>query len=189
MLRTLISFVMVLTFVAGLVAIVLTFMSLGFTSPVPWVLIAGVVAIPFVYKKYIAARTIVWDESYSVGVTALDDDHKHLINLINQLESAIHYYNGKEFEEKALQEVVDYTKYHFEREEALMKENDYPDFDNHIAKHKAMIDKVNQVVEDYKTNPDHALTDTVEFLRDWLINHICKTDKEYTGFFNGKGIK
>jgi len=188
MLRTLMSFVMVLAFVAGLVAIVLTFMSLGFTSPVPWVLLIGVVAIPFIYKKYIGSRVIVWDESYSVGVSTLDDDHKHLINLINQLESAIHYYNGKEFEEKALQEVVDYTKYHFEREENMMKENDYPDFEAHIASHRAMIDKVGQVVEDYKTNPDHALTDTVAFLRDWLINHICKTDREYKEFFNSKGI-
>ena len=188
MLRTLITFAMVLAFVAGLVAIVLTFTSLGFTSPVPWVLIVGVVAIPFIYKKYIAARAINWDPSYSVGVTSLDDDHRHLINLINQLESAIHYYTGKEFEQKALQEVVDYTKYHFEREEKLMKENNYPDFDNHVAKHREMIEKVNQSVEDYKNDPDHAISDTVEFLRSWLINHICKTDREYTSFFNDKGI-
>jgi len=188
MLKTLTTFTMVLAFVAGLVGAVLTFISLGFTSPVPWLLIAGVVAIPFIYKKYISARTITWEPSYSVGVAALDDDHKHLINLINQLESAIHYYTGKEFEQKALQEVVDYTNYHFEREEKLLKENNYPDFDDHVAKHRKMVEKVNEAVEAYKNNPDHAISDTVEFLRCWLINHICKTDMEYKEFFNDKGI-
>ncbi|MFK5984226.1 MAG: bacteriohemerythrin [Pseudomonadota bacterium] len=188
MFKTLISFTMALVFVSGIVAAILTFISLGFTSPVPWVLIIGVVAIPFIYKKYIRANTLAWDPSYSVGVTALDDDHKHLIHLINQLDSAANYYTGSEFEEKALQEVVDYTKYHFDREEQLMKDNGYPDYDNHHKTHLKMIEKVNQVVEDYKKNPDYAINDTVKFLRDWLINHICKTDREYMDFFKSKGI-
>ena len=188
MLKTLISFTMALIVVAGIVAAILTFISRGFTSPVPWVLVIGVVAIPFIYKRYSSSKTISWDPSYSVGITVLDDDHKHLIHLINQLESASNYYTGSEFEEKALQEVVDYTKYHFEREEKLMKDNNYPDFENHSKTHMKMIIKVNQVVEDYKNNPNYAINDTVKFLRDWLINHICKTDREYIEFFKTKGI-
>jgi hemerythrin len=188
MLKAVISIITVFIFVSGIVAIVLTFMSLGLASPVPWILIAGTVAIPIIYKKYSQSRVVSWDPSYTVGVTVLDDDHKHLIHLINQLESASNYYTGGEFEKKALQEVVDYTKYHFEREEKLLKDNNYPDYDNHIKIHKKMVDKVTQVVEDYKTDADNAIDETVKFLRDWLINHICKTDREYMEFFKSKGI-
>jgi hemerythrin-like metal-binding protein len=188
MLKAVISIFAVLIFVSGIVAAILTFMSLGLASPVPWVLIAGIVAIPIIYTRYSQSRIVTWDPSYSVGVTVLDDDHKHLIHLINKLESASNYYTGGDFEKKALQEVIDYTKYHFEREETLMKDNDYPDYENHIKVHKKMIEKVNQIVEDYKKNTDNAIDETVKFLRAWLINHICKTDKEYKSFFKEKGV-
>jgi hemerythrin len=188
MIKTLTSLAAVLTFVSGIVAVILTFFSLGFASPVPWFIVLVVIAIPFIYKKYADIKAISWDPSYSVGVAAMDDDHKRLIILINQLESAANYYTNKEFEEKALMEVVDYTKYHFEHEEQLMKDNSYPGYEEHIKQHIEMIIKINNIVEEYKNKPDYAINKAVKFLRCWLINHILKTDQEYTEFFHEKGI-
>ena len=188
MLKTLISLATVMAFVSGIVATILTFISLGFASPVPWVLLAIIITTPLLYRRYSAIKSINWDPSYSVGVAAMDDDHKRLIYLFNELETASKYYTNKEFEEKALTEVVEYTKYHFEHEEKLMKENDYPGFDDHIKQHIEMIVKVNQIVEDYKNKPDYAINEAVEFLRCWLVKHIQQTDQEYTEFFHERGI-
>jgi len=188
MLKTLLSLAVVLAFVSGIVATILTFISLGFASPAPWILLAIIITTPIFYRKYAAKQAISWDPSYSVGVAAMDDDHKRLIYLFNELESASKYYTNKNFEEKALQEVVDYTKYHFDHEEKLMKDNNYPGVDEHIKQHIEMIIKVNKIVEDYQNKPDYAINEAVEFLRCWLVNHIQKTDQEYTEFFHGKGI-
>jgi len=188
MLKTLISLATVLAFVTAIIATILSFISLGFASPAPWIILAIVITTPLLYRKYSALKSINWDDSYSVGVAAMDDDHKRLIYLFNELESASKYYTNKGFEEKALNEVVEYTKYHFDHEEKLMKDNNYPGVDEHIKQHIEMIIKINKIVEDYQSKPDYAVDEAVDFLRCWLVKHIQKTDQEYTAFFHEKGI-
>ena len=121
---------LVLLTVVALVMVGLGFL-LGPTHPLPWIMVLVVIAIPFIHNKIVASRYLVWKDEYSVGIEAMDDDHKKLLNLINQLQTAVHYYTGKEFEEKALDELVDYTKTHFKREELLLEENDYADLEAH----------------------------------------------------------
>ncbi|MCK5665326.1 MAG: hemerythrin family protein [Thiotrichaceae bacterium] len=182
------TFGIVLLMITALILVALGFSTMGIAHPLPWIMLIVVAAIPFIHNKMSAKRYLVWDDAYSVGVEEMDNDHKKLINLINQLQTSVDYYTGKEFELKALDELVDYTKTHFKKEEKLLEESDYADLASHKIQHTQFIEKINQAAEDYKNNADATIVDTLKFLREWLINHINGTDKEYTQTLNNKGI-
>lgn len=161
----------------------------GPTSPITWILIAILVVIPFIHKKMASEQFVEWKDEYSVGIDSIDQQHKKLLNLINQLQTAVDYSTGEEFEREALDELVEYTKTHFSYEEGLMKDNDYPDFEPHKAQHDKMFVKVGEVLAEYEKDQDSAMANAVEYLRDWLINHINGTDKEYSRYLIDKGVK
>ena len=100
-------------------AVILGLMA-GPTSPLTWILVAILVAMPFIYRKLSARNFLAWKDEYSVGLDSIDQQHRKLINLINQLTTAVEYSTGEEFEREALAELVDYTKTHFSYEEGLM---------------------------------------------------------------------
>jgi len=161
----------------------------GPTSPLTWILIAVLLVIPFIYKKMAGSKFLEWNDDYSVGIDSIDQQHKKLLNLINQLQTAVDYSTGEEFERDALDELVDYTKTHFTYEEGLMRDNDYPEFEPHKAQHEKMFKKVEDVLAEYEEDHDTAMSNAVEYLKYWLINHINGTDKEYSNFLIAKGVK
>ncbi len=161
----------------------------GPDSPITWLLIAILVIIPFIHRKMASDQFVEWKDEYSVGIDSIDQQHKKLLNLINQLQTAVDYSTGEQFEREALDELVDYTKTHFTYEEGLMRDNDYPDFEPHKAQHEKMFEKVREVLAEYEQDQDTAMANAAEYLKDWLINHINGTDKEYSSYLIGKGVK
>ena len=171
-----------------IVAVILGLLA-GPSSPITWVLIAILVVIPFLYKKMATSQFVEWKDEYSVGIDSIDQQHKKLLNLINQLQTAVDYSTGEEFERDALDELVDYTKTHFSYEEGLMRDNDYPDFEPHKLQHEEMFKKVGEVLAEYEKDQDTAMHNAAEYLKDWLINHINGTDKQYSSYLIAKGVK
>jgi hemerythrin len=178
---------------ALLLLVIITAILLGFMvdifNPVSWVLIVLLALIPYIHRRMVARRFVEWRDEYSVGIESIDNDHKRLLNLINQLQTATHYQTGQQFEQEALDAVVDYTKYHFKREEDLMETHGYPDFEPHKAQHREMIGRVNEMLEDYRHNPQEGLEETVQFLKKWLIGHINGTDQAYSEFLRARGVR
>lgn len=158
-------------------------------SPLTWILVAILIAIPFIHKKMSDRKFVVWKESYSVGIDSIDQQHKKLLTLINQLQTAVDYPTGGHFEREALDELVDYTKTHFSYEEGLLIDNDYPDFNAHKAEHEKMFKKVEEVLAEYELDQDAAMNKAAEFLRDWLITHINGTDKAYSSYLIERGVQ
>ncbi len=168
-----------------LIMIVLGFM-LGFSHPLPWVLVAVLVAIPFVHDKIISNRFVKWSDSLSVGIDSIDNDHKKLLGMINQLQTAAHYHTDDDMIENILNELIDYTKYHFTREEGLMQECGYPDLEEHKKQHTSMIAQVTDFIDKYRTDGTRTADDVAQYLKAWLINHIDGTDQKYTPYLKGK---
>jgi hemerythrin-like metal-binding protein len=158
-------------------------------SPLTWLLVGMLVAVPFIYRKLSSRKYLEWKREYCTGIDSIDQQHKKLVNLINQLQTAVDYSTGDEFEREALDELVSYTMTHFGYEEKLMEDNAYPDYEPHKAEHEKMVKQVDAVLSEYKQNPDQAMQNAHDFLRDWLINHINGTDKAYSSFLIGKGVK
>ena len=180
----------------GLAVLILTLITaviLGFaagpTSPLTWLLLAILVAMPYLYRKFAKPQYLEWKQEYSVGIDSIDQQHKKLVNLINQLQTAVDYSAGEEFEREALDELVDYTKSHFSHEEQLMEQYDYPDYEPHKAQHQEMIKEVEDVLAEYEQDHDRAMRHGLNFLKAWLINHINGTDQQYSSFLRDKGVE
>ena len=180
----------------GVALLILTFVTAavlgliaGPTSPLTWLLIAILVSIPFIHRKLTQRQYVKWKDEYSVGIESIDMQHRKLLSLINSLQTAVYFSTGEEFEHQALDELVDYTKTHFSYEEGLMEQNDYPDFEPHKAQHQQMIARVEEVLAGYEQDKDTAMRNAANFLKDWLINHINGTDKQYSAYLIDKGVK
>ncbi|MFZ5439388.1 MAG: bacteriohemerythrin [Myxococcota bacterium] len=131
-----------------------------------------------------------WDDKLSVGVKQIDDEHKHLIKLVNELHDAIRANHGKEVLGKVLDGLIAYTGSHFGHEEAEMKRTAYPQAQAHFAEHAALVKKVLAIQEQYKAGKAAVLgMETLAFLRDWLVKHIKGTDQALGAYLKVHGGK
>ncbi|CAK0752253.1 putative HD domain-containing protein [Azospirillaceae bacterium] len=128
------------------------------------------------------APLLHWDHTMSIGEQSVDDDHKTLIGLINQLDMARNA-SGHTLNELTLElvldELISYTIMHFEREEAYMTRLEYPEISLHTQIHRIMAARVAEIVQHYKCDGVAAIgADITKFLSDWLRHHILKEDKK-----------
>jgi hemerythrin len=129
-----------------------------------------------------------WNDTYSVDVMAMDEQHKKLVGLINQLHDAMKAGKGSTEIFVILNGLVDYTKYHFEAEEKILRENNYPGLLVQENKHKNFIVKVQEFQSNAETKKLTISLEVQNFLKDWLIEHISGEDKKYGKYLNTKGI-
>jgi len=179
--------------VAVLILVLITAVVLGLlispANPLTWLLIAVLVVVPLIHRRMVVKRYIQWKPEYDIGIESIDKQHRKLVGMINNLQTAVDYSTGQEFERGALDDLVDYTRTHFKYEEGLMEQNGYPDFEAHRAEHERMIARVEEVLEAYRQDQDSAMKKATTFLRSWLINHINGTDKQYSQFLIDKGVQ
>lgn len=178
---------------ALLLLVIITAILLGFMvsiyNPVSWGLIIVLALVPYIHKRIVANRFVEWHDSYSVGIEAIDNDHKKLLNLINQLQTAAHYRTDAQYEREAFDALVDYTKTHFKREEELMETHGYPTYAEHKREHEAMIARVDELMRRYDDKPQDAIEEAVQFLKKWLVGHINGTDQGYSQFLRDRGVR
>ena len=170
------------------VATILATVQLGINSPVPWLLGFLVVALSAYNKLCDKHKYISWRKEYSVGIKSIDNEHQKLLGLINRFLTASKEHPSTFYEQEALDELIDYTRYHFKHEEELMEKHDYPDLEAHKKEHRKMVARVNELVEDYNINGQDALEDTAGYLKHWLINHIQVVDQQYSDYMHKHGV-
>jgi len=130
-----------------------------------------------------------WKEEYSVGIRAMDAQHKRIIEMIDELWYAMKQGKGREKVGDILEKLSDYVNTHFVSEERLMKEYDFPEYEEHRKEHEEYAEKVKEFIRRYKNREMGLSIHLLTFLKDWLSNHICITDKKYGPFLNKKGVK
>jgi len=140
-------------------------------------------------KENIMAK-IEWDDSLSVGVDLIDEQHKMLIQKLRDLSDAFEM--GREMNKimQTLEFLIDYTDFHFSAEEETMVKYDYPGLELQQDQHKQFVVTLNHIVEDFKEEgPTKALATSINvFLHNWLINHIKGVDIKLGQFLNEKGL-
>ena len=131
---------------------------------------------------------INWSDEYSVKVKEIDQQHKKLIALINELHESMRAGNSKNVIKKILDELVEYTVYHFGFEEKLFAKYGYPETKVHMRYHTDLIEQLKEFLKKYESGSTIISIELMNFLKDWLVNHIMKSDKNYSAFLNSKGI-
>ena len=126
------------------------------------------------------ADKIVWSDGMSVGCKALDDDHKILIQALNDFVEALENDEGVFVTDGIFSVLADYTDYHFTREEMIMEACGYADLANHKKTHLALKEQLMDSRTRYMLNPNAVLEDEVrQFLTNWLQKHIMISDISY----------
>lgn len=131
----------------------------------------------------------VWKESYSVGIQTIDAQHKQLISLIAKLQDAMAQSRGRGVVGPILNEVVHYTRAHFATEEKLMESNGYPDFAAHRAIHTELTRAVLDLQSRFTAEEVALSVHTLQFLKEWLVDHIFGADQKYAPFLSAKGVR
>jgi len=130
----------------------------------------------------------LWNDKYSVEVNEIDIQHKKLFEIANRLFEAMKAGESKSVMTRVLMELEDYTKYHFKKEEAYMKEFGYEAYPQHRKEHNYFVKKISQFRDDYKNGKVTISIELMTFLSNWLINHICVIDKSYSSLFMESGL-
>jgi hemerythrin-like metal-binding protein len=129
---------------------------------------------------------LIWSHSYSIGNAEVDTQHQKLIDLINKLHSSTE--GGATGDaDIVLQELIDYTVYHFQSEEALQKSSGYPDYQAHKKRHEELVTQVSEKVAMYKSGDEAIMEKLMLFLVDWLKDHILGEDKKLGKYLSTQG--
>jgi len=132
---------------------------------------------------------MTWNEKMSVGVAELDQDHKKLVTMLNQLFDAINSGHGKESLNKILDEMIAYAATHFAHEEKFFAQTGYPETAAHKQEHEKFKRQALEVQQKCKNGANGTLSlEVMNFLKNWLVNHIQGVDKKYGPYLNSKGI-
>jgi hemerythrin len=130
-----------------------------------------------------------WREDYSVNIISIDQQHRRMIDLINQLHDAVRTNQEKKTLGSVLSQLFSYTKNHFKTEEALMRAYKYPALESHKVEHQILVKRVTDFRKKFETGTLTDAFDLVNFLMGWLEGHILGTDKKYSPFLVGKGVR
>lgn len=131
---------------------------------------------------------IKWQPEYSVGVAMIDKQHQRFIDILNELYSAIQSSKTEELE-GIVSELAAYTKIHFDTEEKYFKEFNYEHAIEHTAEHRRIISEVDKFIHRKDENQLKVCFELLDFLENWLIEHLAMMDQGYTKCFNSHGLK
>lgn len=130
-----------------------------------------------------------WNDSLSVGIAVVDTDHRKLVDMVNKLFDGVREGKGTEAVGAILDGLVSYTVEHFDREEKMFASCGYPDAAQHRQQHEDLKQQVLAIQEKFRAGSSLTLTlDTMNFLKDWLTNHIRGSDQKYAPFLTSHGI-
>jgi hemerythrin len=130
-------------------------------------------------------NSVAWSDTYSVGIKLLDDQHKGLLDFVNDLFS---HATGNAAEEhayfqKVIQQATQYISEHFVTEEECMLATNFPGYAEHKKAHDDFKFAVVKSVNEYNAGKIQTLGNFANFLKDWIASHVIIMDKQYSLYF------
>lgn len=133
---------------------------------------------------------IEWNtERNSIGIPTIDNQHRELFVITNQLHDLLEKDQYQEEAIKIMKRLYAYTNYHFASEEGLLKEYSYPDFPDHQNIHKTFTNKIKESLDGIRKKRNFPLAPLQDFLVEWILKHIQVEDVKYADFFKKSAIE
>ena len=125
---------------------------------------------------------INWNDNFNTGVQEIDEQHMILVNTLNEASATLASDSSQMILQKIVQDLLAYALYHFETEESLMQQYDYMEADNsamqqHLKEHRGFSQQVVTVREQLQDGVAVDAPELLNFLNQWLVKHILKTDQ------------
>lgn len=132
---------------------------------------------------------LAWDETCSVHVRQLDDQHKKLFEIISSLDEAMRAGKSEDVIREAIHSLAVYTRTHFLQEEVLMKRTSYPGLAAHQAQHAHFMAEVERSKNDMDQGRQPDTVAMLAFLQKWLTEHVRVSDQAYSNHLNAHGVQ
>jgi len=120
-----------------------------------------------------------WSEIYSVGNPEIDQQHQKLFDIANRYSVALQGGVGQKTLIRIFNELVEYTGYHFRREEELMREGGFPDLESHKQNHEKLVKLVMYYKQELDMGGMGIEQRALDFIKTWLSGHILGMDRKY----------
>ncbi|OAN46800.1 bacteriohemerythrin [Magnetospirillum moscoviense] len=142
-----------------------------------------------IFESGTAGRVLLqWHDDYRVDVVRLDTQHRRLFEQANAILDAIESGRGVAEVQSLMSAMIEYARYHFGEEEALMLRHQYPETDAHRGRHAALISQLESLKVEVEAADSPQDIDLLPVLKEWLVSHILTEDRRYSGFLNAKGV-
>jgi hemerythrin len=127
---------------------------------------------------------IPWDDRYLVGIQVIDEQHRELIRLFNELYmGCMKGTEGDAFFSNNVHDLVNYMIFHFSTEEEFLEKIRYPDLAAHKMQHKIFIADVLERIDTLE--PGRANVDLViNYFHDWIVTHFSLIDRKYATYIH-----
>jgi hemerythrin len=131
------------------------------------------------------AEHLKWSNTYSMGIKLIDDQHKGLMDFVNELfnHSTGDEENEREYFKSVIGHAVNYIKNHFSTEEKYMLATKFPGYGEHKKVHEEFVLTVVKSVKDFEAGKRLVLLNFTNFLKDWVLTHIAVMDVKYSEYF------
>jgi len=131
------------------------------------------------------SELIVWTNKFACGIKLIDEQHRALVDLVNEMFKHI---TGNEVQERdyfnrVIKEAVQYVKTHFATEEKMMLATKFSGYIEHKKEHESFILAIVENIRDYEAGKRFTLSTFTRFLKDWVLSHIALMDKQYFDYF------
>ena len=124
-----------------------------------------------------------WDETLSVKVAEIDEQHRRWIEIINELHGALlSKDSGGKLTERILGEMLDYASFHFVFEEDYLRKIGFPELGAHRQLHQSFLNAITEKFQEEKRGELVLNTEVMRLLIDWLRDHIINEDRKYMLF-------
>ena len=131
---------------------------------------------------------VIWREEYNVNVREIDEQHKAMLELVNNIHCAVEARIDKNDLIELLDQLVEFTREHFSTEEQLMKKHDYPDLVKHHKEHRLLLQYLVDLVDAVSGGKRLTFYSDYDVSTDWALTHISEHDQDLGIFLNSKGV-
>jgi len=131
---------------------------------------------------------LTWSEEYSINVAEVDAQHKKLLEYVSELHAAVEARIDKEDLRQMLEDLVDFTRFHFSTEERLMNEHGLEHVEMHHNEHEMLLKHMEDLVEGVSNGIYPSFYSDYDISNDWFLSHILKFDKKLGEYLNSKGV-
>lgn len=129
-----------------------------------------------------------WSEELSANVEEIDLQHQQLLDMLNELHTAMMERRGNQALEEILDGLAAYTVYHFSTEEEYFDRYGYPDTAVHKAQHAEFVERVSDFRQRFASGDAALSIEVLDFLSGWVKNHIQVSDRAFGPFLNSFGV-
>ena len=131
---------------------------------------------------------LVWSDDYNVNVAEIDEQHKKLLEHVNNLHAGVEAQIDKQDLQKLLVELYDYTVFHFASEEKLMDRHGMKSLKEHRKEHELLLKHLKYICNAVSDGKRPAFYSQFDISNDWFLTHIMDFDKKMSAFLNSQGV-